>query len=186
VLYGIDYSLILINPYQLNKPIPDDLVPILAKDEDRQKQIREKSSQDASSAQARSIGAPGSAAVAAAARLTANANAAPVAKTKAISPTPQAKPSIPTSKSAASAVAKVESKKGSMYIQPIPPFKGAKRVGTTTVANGTGATRPTVATSQSQSGLNSTTGPLSPNTVNRLNVNASSFMPNPKVITLIL
>ena len=41
---------------QLNKPIPDDLVPILAKDEEKQKQIREKSTKDAESAQARTIG----------------------------------------------------------------------------------------------------------------------------------
>ena len=40
---------------QLNKPIPDDLVSILAKDEDKQRQIREKSSRDAASAQARAI-----------------------------------------------------------------------------------------------------------------------------------
>ncbi|PPQ94475.1 hypothetical protein CVT25_001108 [Psilocybe cyanescens] len=40
----------------LNKPIPDDLVPILAKDEDRQKQIKEKAKADAASAQARAIG----------------------------------------------------------------------------------------------------------------------------------
>ena len=45
------------NIVQLNKPIPEDLVPILAKDEEKQKQIREKSSKDATSAQARNIGA---------------------------------------------------------------------------------------------------------------------------------
>ena len=41
---------------QLNKPIPDDLVPILAKDEEKQRQIREKSITYAQSAKARSIG----------------------------------------------------------------------------------------------------------------------------------
>ncbi|KAG1719146.1 hypothetical protein EDB19DRAFT_1787389 [Suillus lakei] len=42
--------------FKLNKPIPDDLVPILAKDEEKQRQIREKASQDAASTSARAIG----------------------------------------------------------------------------------------------------------------------------------
>src|ERR1700761_4710364 len=41
---------------QLNKPIPDDLVPILAKDEDKQRVIKEKSQEDAHSSNARAIG----------------------------------------------------------------------------------------------------------------------------------
>ena len=40
---------------QLNKPIPDDLVTILAKDEEKQKAIKEKSKEDAISVQARVI-----------------------------------------------------------------------------------------------------------------------------------
>jgi hypothetical protein len=43
--------------HQLNKPIPDDLVPILAKDEDKQQKIKEKSLLDATSTSARAIGA---------------------------------------------------------------------------------------------------------------------------------
>ena len=42
--------------FKLNKPIPDDLVPILAKDEDKQRLIKEKSSRDAEDTRARSIG----------------------------------------------------------------------------------------------------------------------------------
>ncbi|KDR76155.1 hypothetical protein GALMADRAFT_139891 [Galerina marginata CBS 339.88] len=42
--------------FKLNKPIPEDLVPILAKDEDRQRQIKEKAKADASSTLARAIG----------------------------------------------------------------------------------------------------------------------------------
>ncbi|KAF9479600.1 hypothetical protein BDN70DRAFT_932406 [Pholiota conissans] len=42
--------------FKLNKPIPEDLVPILAKDEERQRQITEKARLDAASAQARAIG----------------------------------------------------------------------------------------------------------------------------------
>ncbi|KAH8822881.1 LsmAD domain-containing protein [Flagelloscypha sp. PMI_526] len=42
--------------FKLNKPIPDDLVPILAKDADKQRQIKEKSLNDAGSSQARAIG----------------------------------------------------------------------------------------------------------------------------------
>jgi len=41
---------------QLNRPIPDDLVSILAKDEDKQKAIKEKSEKDAEPSTARTIG----------------------------------------------------------------------------------------------------------------------------------
>ncbi|KAF7374886.1 LsmAD domain-containing protein [Mycena sanguinolenta] len=44
----------------LNKPIPDDLVPILAKDEEKQRAIKEKSIIDATSAQARNVDASSS------------------------------------------------------------------------------------------------------------------------------
>ncbi|KAJ3510811.1 hypothetical protein NLJ89_g4461 [Agrocybe chaxingu] len=42
--------------FKLKKPIPEDLVPILAKDEDKQRQIKEKALADAASPQARAIG----------------------------------------------------------------------------------------------------------------------------------
>ncbi|KAG8937247.1 hypothetical protein FRC03_010101 [Tulasnella sp. 419] len=44
--------------FKLNKPIPADLVPILAKDQDKQKSIVEKSTKDAADAKARTIGVP--------------------------------------------------------------------------------------------------------------------------------
>ncbi|KAF8330112.1 LsmAD domain-containing protein, partial [Amanita rubescens] len=44
--------------FKLNKPIPEDIVPILAKDEEKQRAIREKAILDAQSSQARSIGLP--------------------------------------------------------------------------------------------------------------------------------
>ncbi|KAM6495307.1 hypothetical protein JOM56_009930 [Amanita muscaria] len=44
--------------FKLNKPIPEDLVTILAKDEEKQCAIRDKATQDAQSSGARSIGAP--------------------------------------------------------------------------------------------------------------------------------
>jgi len=43
--------------FKLNKPIPEDLVPILAKDQEKQRAIKEKASKDAASSQARAIGA---------------------------------------------------------------------------------------------------------------------------------
>ncbi|KAF9552068.1 hypothetical protein CPC08DRAFT_768596 [Agrocybe pediades] len=42
--------------FKLNKPIPEDLVPILAKDEEKQRQILEKAKADAASTEARAIG----------------------------------------------------------------------------------------------------------------------------------
>ncbi|KAJ3486449.1 hypothetical protein NLI96_g4251 [Meripilus lineatus] len=42
--------------FKLKQPIPDDLVPILAKDEEKQRQIKERSTKDAESSHARSIG----------------------------------------------------------------------------------------------------------------------------------
>jgi len=197
--------------FKLNKPIPDDLVPILAKDEGKQRAIREKSSQDAASTQARNIGSSSSV-----------ASPTPGAP-RGVQPTPTKlgtdpgrKPSVPTAgakatttnaapgassvqkaatttkvSNSADAVAKAPATAKpaiSMFIQPIPPFKGSKARqphSSTNHAhppNGSASAQ----TSGSASGSGSTpvvaATPMSPNTVanNRLNVNASSFRPNPK------
>ncbi|KAG5734677.1 hypothetical protein E4T56_gene18681, partial [Termitomyces sp. T112] len=151
--------------FKLNKPIPDDLVPILAKDEEKQRAIREKSSQDANSSQARSIGPPTPANAArgtqvAAAKIS-TARPTPAAKT---STNPVAITKAPTSKSITSS--DTPTKKPAMVIQAIQPFRGKKA--------------PT-------NGAPSSPGPapngsMSP-TAARLNVNASSFRPNAKAST---
>ncbi|EPQ54097.1 hypothetical protein GLOTRDRAFT_111543 [Gloeophyllum trabeum ATCC 11539] len=169
--------------FKLNKPIPEDLVSILAKDEEKQRQIREKSARDAASAQARAIGTS----------TTSVMNPSPSSRLQQPSPaqTPKlsavkttagagaAKPTLPASTSASAAVSKAavktdSAKRISMYIQPIPPFKGKK-----STPNGNGQ-----APASAASSTGATTGgaaPPSPNTA-RLSVNAPSFKPNPKAV----
>ncbi|KAL4062126.1 hypothetical protein J3A83DRAFT_4195692 [Scleroderma citrinum] len=172
--------------FKLNKPIPDDLVPILAKDEDKQRLIREKASQDASSLSARAIGNPGtlntsssasrmpqpSAKVApeVARKPTTPANVITKPSTAAI-PSANAVPSsaeLPATTTKPAEPGKTHGKPTiNMYIQPIPPFKGNKNRSSAPQANGTVP--------------NAAAGPTSPTTTaNRLNANASSFRPNPK------
>ncbi|OSX58862.1 hypothetical protein POSPLADRAFT_1067357 [Postia placenta MAD-698-R-SB12] len=155
--------------FKLNKPIPDDLVPILAKDEDKQRQIREKSTKDAESAQARAIGTSGTAPVVARAPPVSQATM-PLASGKPLQGQPITRQSVPGGKTRAA-----EAGKGrpSMFIQAIPPFKG-KRTSTSNVP---------VSMSVSSAAPSGATSPLSPTAVNRLNVNASSFRPTVKSIS---
>lgn len=169
--------------FKLNKPIPDDLVPILAKDEDKQRAIKEKSTRDAEDTKARSIGvsttiaaAPGARPIPAPGKAGADTSrAAPVAKA----------PGASSSGASVSKTATAPSKPGdgpkkiSMFIQAIPPFKGKRA-----------SAAPAPATPQLQPVAPSTNGagkpaasPLSPTAQNRLNVNASSFRPNVKAST---
>ncbi|KAJ7707722.1 hypothetical protein B0H17DRAFT_917768 [Mycena rosella] len=181
--------------FKLNKPIPDDLVPILAKDEDKQRAIKEKSTRDAASGQARNIGASSSPSTAPGAP-----RGGPPLASK-ISPDSGRKPSAPagtkaaappaakgvTAKAAAPAAAPprlaATGKPGiNMVIQSIPPFKGGKtRQSSQPTQNS--ARPPNMTASATTSNLPAAApAPVSPNTAanNRLNVNASSFKPNPK------
>ncbi|KAJ7364010.1 hypothetical protein DFH08DRAFT_838071 [Mycena albidolilacea] len=191
--------------FKLNKPIPDDLVPILAKDEEKQRAIKEKSTKDATSAQARNIGASSSPSTAPGAPRGGPALAAK------ISPDPGRKPSAPaaSTKTAAAPPAKGAAAKPAapaaaapppraaatgkpginMVIQSIPPFRGAKTRQTSQPAanNASGAPRPPTMTASATTSIlassGSTATPASPNAAAnaaRLNVNASSFKPNPK------
>jgi hypothetical protein len=185
----------VMNPDQLNKPIPEDLVTILAKDEEKQKQIREKSTKDAESAQARTIGAQS---------LTTSAPMNPSATSTRLPPAPStAKPSasgspqpgaagnksvaLTKTSSNASASGKDGGKRISMFIQDIPPFKG--RRASPAAANGSGTTsaaapppiRTTSTVDPNGAGPNT---PLSPGG-NRLNVNANSFKPVSKVMLML-
>ncbi|KAG1773434.1 hypothetical protein EDD22DRAFT_857547 [Suillus occidentalis] len=147
--------------FKLNKPIPDDLVPILAKDEEKQRQIREKASVDAASTTARAIG------------VTAALNASPSVSRMPTSTSNKIVPATAKPTPAPPAIQKAPpselGKKNSvnMYIQPIPPFKGAKR-----------STTPLPGPATHTNGAAVPTSPTT--TANRLNANASSFRPNLK------
>ena len=174
------------NITQLNKPIPDDLVPILAKDEQKQKQIREKTSKDATSASARTIGVnsvlnptPGNpprnvVAQPVTAKLGASKPTAPPVGASKATPVPTkavagTKPSLDPKASGKGGI--------SMVIQPIPPFKGktARSPNAPPSASGTSQTSGSSSSTPKVDAI-----PTSPTTAARLNVNASSFRPNPK------
>ncbi|KAI6034817.1 hypothetical protein EDC04DRAFT_2201828 [Pisolithus marmoratus] len=163
--------------FKLNKPIPDDLVSILAKGEEKQRQIKEKASQDAASVSARAIGTPATLSTSSSAtrmpqvpsKVVAEAARKPTSSANILAkpapPTPAGTTAkLPASKSAETG--KTNGKVSGMFIQPIPPFKGNKTRPPAAQANGT---TPNAAV------------PTSPTTAaNRLNANASSFRPNPK------
>nr|GAT60766.1 predicted protein [Mycena chlorophos] len=175
--------------FKLNKPIPDDLVPILTKDADKQRQIKEKSTKDAAAPHARNIGASSSSTtVPGAPRGTAPALAAKIAPSKgapAKAPSPAAakaapaavKPAVvPTPRLAPTGKPAIP-----MVIQNIPPFKGAKtsrQSSQPATTNGTAASspRPPTMTPSATTPALSTGPPPSPNTA-KLNVNAMSFKP---------
>lgn len=170
--------------FKLNKPIPEDLVTILAKDENKQQAIRDKSSKDAASIGARAIGSAISTSnmptrpvvPPSVARLDNRKTLAPVPKPAAALATTQ-KPTT-TSKTAEASKPAGGKPLISMHIQAIPPFKGQKSKPTTPTpptngtANGTAAPpanviKPSVSSTPSNSN-------------NKLNVNASSFRPGSK------
>jgi hypothetical protein len=157
--------LLSINNKQLPRPIPEDLVPILAKDEEKQKAIRDKANADVLATQAR-----------------ADAPSATASGTGTVS-----KPATsqdPTPKADGTAKKAV---KTSMYIQPIPPFNksktrqsGAPAAGTAT-ANGNGTSAQTTATSSNATTPAIEATPASPTTAqtnSKLNANATVFKPN--------
>ena len=155
------------------------MVPILAKDEEKQRKIKEKSAADAQSAQARAIGVSSS--------IVNTAQKSPPNTATSAKPEVTRKPSdghtpgkmatIPESKSTnavsssagvssnasgAAGSSKMETSKTMprMVIQAIPPFRGKK--------------------SESKPVDSPPQQPLSPTSAQKLNANASSFRPNPK------
>lgn len=183
--------------FKLNKPIPDDLVPILAKDEEKQRAIRDKASKDASSSQARSIGAATAANASRGtqvpqSKMSTDLSRRPLAPTKtaannlAASVTVQkVTTSSKPSNSSDPAVKTAPSKPTTgMFIQSIPPFKGKSRSppGAIPTASATGSVStnaPTTPVSGSATASSNTAAATAASN-NRLNVNASSFRPNPK------
>ncbi|GJE88624.1 PAB1-binding protein-like protein [Phanerochaete sordida] len=184
--------------FKLNKPVPEDLVPILAKDEEKQKQIREKSNKDAESSQARTIGPSNLTAATGTPTIQPSATSARIGGTPVVakvhtagSPQPgsgsKTPPALIKASSSATPPGKdsAAAKRISMFIQAIPPFKGSggKRAsiappGNSSAPSANGAHPPTIRTNSSNNANIST--PLSPTAQNRLNVNASSFRPTPK------
>ncbi|KAJ3967566.1 hypothetical protein EV361DRAFT_929974 [Lentinula raphanica] len=177
--------------FTLNKPIPEDLLPILAKDEEKRKQILEKSNKDASSAQARSIGT--STTTHPAAARGPHLTTAKVVEAGRKMGTPAAGATKTSSQAVGATTAatqkpanKTETTKPTkpvMFIQAIPPFKGNKRQslqpspnanGTSNAAN---ATQAPVATKAPAPGA-------AANRLNAgLNVKASTFNPRAVAFT---
>lgn len=192
-------------------------MPILAKDEEKQQAIRDKASKDAASSQARAIGASNPTTASrglpvagaknsesirkpitqalgskiASNNAQASITAANAQKMASVAAASAAAAAATTAKPAESA----PSKKISMVIQTIPPFKGKDKgkqnanaittTSSTPVTNGASANTNQNTTNNNNTARNSASPaivPPSPNTVanNRLNVNASSFRPNPK------
>ncbi|OSD06559.1 hypothetical protein PYCCODRAFT_946515 [Trametes coccinea BRFM310] len=176
--------------FKLNKPIPDDLVPILAKDEEKQRLIKEKTVRDAEDQRARAIGVSSTLAAAPLARAVppsagiAPSASKPGAETARQMPAAKATASSGAGAAAGKATATAPSKAGdagkkiSMYIQPIPPFKG-KRSSTSPGQQQPGAQNnaAAAASASANGGGKPAASPLSPTAANRLNVNASSFRP---------
>ncbi|KAF8486095.1 hypothetical protein DFH94DRAFT_710449 [Russula ochroleuca] len=175
--------------FKLNKPIPDDLVKILAKDEDKQRAIIEKSTKDAASTQARAIGAT--------AALSATPAAIPPTPTGTSRVTPSTSGNISSTGSTSSKLAaspSVVSTKAptstsgknariNMVIQPIPPFKGKKSHTVAQPSNGTTQVTTKPSGSGSAAQPTKTAEPTKADlAANKLNVNATSFRPNPKAV----
>ncbi|KIY48941.1 hypothetical protein FISHEDRAFT_42403 [Fistulina hepatica ATCC 64428] len=182
--------------FKLNKPMPDDLVPILAKDEEKQRAIRDKASHDAQDGHARSIAPPGTATVMRPTGNTARVNSS-LSSSKVSGSVAAMKGKMSTTASVKFAVKPIPPRAGvsttgktdeaksadkpaenkprlsaggkplvPMVIQPIPPFKGGKSRPTSDVPTKTDA----------NARLNGAAAAGDA----RLNVNASSFKPNPK------
>ncbi|KAF9052401.1 hypothetical protein BDZ89DRAFT_1088489 [Hymenopellis radicata] len=167
--------------FKLNKPIPEDLVPILAKDEEKQKAIKEKANKDAASVSARNIGSttPAGAPRAQGGKAANMAEASRKAIVNGAKTTVPPPPSAVGQKPSAATTKDGGKKSIAMVIQPIPPFKGARKPtaqsATAAKTNGAVASPANVQESALSAPLKA---PASPS--NRLNVNASSFRPNPK------
>lgn len=174
-------------------------MPILAKDEDKQRAIREKSTQDATSAQARTIGATSPANAArgtqvAAAKISAEPRRpalTPAAKTTTNSVAPSqaaAAPKLAATTTKPTSASDASLKKPVMFIQPIPPFKGkpsrpagasvAQANGMSTNSNGAASSSASNQAASKAAAAAAAAAAAQAASHNRLNVNASSFKPN--------
>jgi hypothetical protein len=153
----------------------------LAKDEEKQKAIKEKANKDAASVSARNIGSttPAGAPRAQGGKAANMAEASRKAIVNGAKTTVPPPPSAVGQKPSAATTKDGGKKSIAMVIQPIPPFKGARKPtaqsATAAKTNGAVASPANVQESALSAPLKA---PASPS--NRLNVNASSFRPNPK------
>jgi hypothetical protein len=165
-------------------------VKIIAKNEDKQRAIIEKSTKDAASTQARAIGA--TAALSATPTVT-NPSTVPIANRVVPSTSGNVLGTSTTSSKLVSSPSTVAtktpptaaSKNGriGMVIQPIPPFKGRKPQPTTQPSNnGTQAAAKPSAPGPGVQSTKSAEAAKADVAANKLNVNATSFRPNPKAL----
>ncbi|KIK63067.1 hypothetical protein GYMLUDRAFT_72298 [Collybiopsis luxurians FD-317 M1] len=175
--------------FKLNKPIPEDLVSILAKDEEKQKQIREKSSKDASSAQARNIGASIAAVPTRGPHITTakvvEAGRKPAAPAAAAgkTATQAAGTGVSAQKPNTTKTETTKPAKPVMFIQAIPPFKGSKRQSLQQPASTTNGGLNGASATTAQPPASAKPTPAAANSAAaaaKLNANAMSFRPNPK------
>ena len=170
--------------WQLNKPIPGNLIPILAKDEEKQRAILEKAKAEVEASSA--VGSPSAV----------NGARASIASPIGANPA-SANPAPLTASTSGGEVSKKV--KTSMYIQPIPPSDQnqvrprppASASGTPAAMNATTTGTPTSAGSSatltpaatgalvSPTPSHSTSNANANNTGLHLNPNASAFRPNP-------
>jgi len=167
-------------------------VKIIAKNEEKQRAIIEKSTKDAASTQARAIGAT---AALSATPTNINPPTVPIAHRDRVVPSTSgnvsgtstassklvSSPSVVATKTPSTAASK--NGRIGMFIQPIPPFKGRKPQQSTQSSNN--ATQTAAKPSGSGSGVQSTKNAEAAKAevaANKLNVNATSFRPNPKAV----
>ena len=171
----------------MNKPIPEDLLTILAKDEEKQRAIVEKSAKDAVSAQARVIGATAALSAAPAvspptpttASRVQTSTSSNVSSTGATSSKLVSSPSVVATKTPTTAPTK--NGRVGMVIQPIPPFKGKKPATQPSSSATQVATKPSGSGTNAQPTKSAETAKAD-GAANKLNVNATSFRPNPKAV----
>lgn len=171
----------------MNKPIPDDLVKILAKDEDKQRAIIDKSTKDAVSAQARAIGATAALSVAPAVNQPplATANRVITSTSGNVSGTSSTSSKLVSSPSVVAAKVPTptanKSSRINMVIPPIPPFKGKKSQPASQPSNTTAqsTTKPSGSGASAQS-AKAADAAKADGVPNKLNVNATPYRPNPK------
>ncbi len=173
---------------QLSRPVPEDLVPILAKDEQKQQEIIQKSIRDAEDRKARAIGTaipPPSGALPSGGSQVGLATSTPANKaanrSSGIAQIPPfkggpsksgevAKPTSAAPSTTRSTVAQPKRPLVAMHIPAIPPFDPSKSKAKSSNPAETSSTS-----------VNGSVAAPSPSTTpgSKLNVNATSFRPNP-------
>ncbi|EJU04894.1 hypothetical protein DACRYDRAFT_14026 [Dacryopinax primogenitus] len=159
--------------FKLNKEIPEDLVNIITKDEDKKKQILERSKQDAKATSARTIG-PAPAMNASASTRYGGLGIAQAANAVK-SPAANAIPPSSSASATTSASSKPVKMADKYAISEIPPFNPGKSKAIPAPKHGLNSGGPTSGKATPAAGSTPST---SPSNDFKLNINASSFRPN--------